>query len=338
MDRIVRLFTICLVCTMTTGMSSSASPTRTRQIMPGTPLEASYVVLSAEVPGPTVVVIGGFHGNEPAGYLAARKLCRWKIVRGTLVVLSDANKEAISRGVRFHQENLNRLFPGKEEGTPRERFAFQVFEMIRNSRPALLLTLHESIGYHRADPSRFGQTICYDFDELTSRMRRVTDRLNPSIESAKDRFLCFVAPYPTCPTYQCWARLRVPAASIETSKQLPIQTRIKYQLMAVSAFLDDVGVLYSQSDIPPLTPVTSSAAAPIRSGASVAAVPRNGDAEIGAEEAVLGAGKRVTQETVSRNSILLTIGTVSLCVSVVGGIAVVMWCMYLSKPWRGKTR
>ncbi|NVB41588.1 succinylglutamate desuccinylase/aspartoacylase family protein [Pseudenhygromyxa sp. WMMC2535] len=64
------------------------------------------------MPGPTMVVVGGVHGNEPAGVHAIkrvlRELSRGRIpVRGQLLGLAG-NVRALARGQRFMSRDLNR--------------------------------------------------------------------------------------------------------------------------------------------------------------------------------------------------------------------------------------
>jgi predicted deacylase len=63
-------------------------------------------------PGPTLVVVAGIHGNEPAGIDAARRvvarLARGDLaLRGELVVFAG-NVAALRRGVRYQSKDLNR--------------------------------------------------------------------------------------------------------------------------------------------------------------------------------------------------------------------------------------
>ncbi|MDH3284837.1 MAG: succinylglutamate desuccinylase/aspartoacylase family protein [Acidobacteriota bacterium] len=66
-----------------------------------------------EQPGPMMLVVGGMHGNEPAGVLACRRaLDRLERVgtkrfRGDFVAVVG-NMRALSRGVRFLHKDLNR--------------------------------------------------------------------------------------------------------------------------------------------------------------------------------------------------------------------------------------
>ena len=64
--------------------------------------------------GPTLIVFGAVHGNEPAGYWAMRSLCSRFAeapfeLRGSVVGLVG-NRQALAERVRFVQEDLNRLW------------------------------------------------------------------------------------------------------------------------------------------------------------------------------------------------------------------------------------
>ncbi|MDH4297984.1 MAG: succinylglutamate desuccinylase/aspartoacylase family protein [Cyclobacteriaceae bacterium] len=70
--------------------------------------------LQGEEPGPTVVFIGGIHGNEPAGIFALLRVfeeMRKKNIhiKGHVYALSG-NLWALERGERYHQQDLNRLW------------------------------------------------------------------------------------------------------------------------------------------------------------------------------------------------------------------------------------
>ena len=73
--------------------------------------------------GPTLVAIGGVHGNEPAGLEAARRvLARLALtgstsiaLRGELLVLAG-NLAALNLGVRYQHKDLNRLWSDARAG------------------------------------------------------------------------------------------------------------------------------------------------------------------------------------------------------------------------------
>jgi len=70
------------------------------EYLPGlekTPGDTKVYVLEGEAPGGTVVVLGGTHGNEIAGSMAATLLVeRARVVKGRLIVVPHANNSAVS--------------------------------------------------------------------------------------------------------------------------------------------------------------------------------------------------------------------------------------------------
>ena len=122
-----------------------------------------------------------------------------------------------------------------------------------NSPADVLLTLHESLGMHVDDPNRYGQTFCYDFAELDPLFDRVRARTNADIDSERNHFVRFLKAFETCPTYQAYLLLGCPGVSIETSRTLDLDERVRYQLWAVLGFLDEFGVVVEQADVPYLS-------------------------------------------------------------------------------------
>jgi predicted deacylase len=79
--------------------------------------------------GPTVLVIGGTHGDEYEGQLAASWLARTLSpdeVTGRVLVIPFLSREASAAGTRHWPdgENMNRVFPGEEDGSTAERIAY----------------------------------------------------------------------------------------------------------------------------------------------------------------------------------------------------------------------
>lgn len=97
--------------------------TRTRLIGHRTERSATFADKVGELPrclgvvdgnrsGPTIVIVGGLHGNEPAGLFAAWDVLdaldeRREVLRGRVVGFSG-NRAALVRGVRFASRDLNR--------------------------------------------------------------------------------------------------------------------------------------------------------------------------------------------------------------------------------------
>lgn len=87
--------------------------------------------------GPSVLVMGGIHGCEYTSIDAALKIGASldpKEVKGRIVVLPIANPASFyARSIYVHprdQKNLNRMFPGNQNGTDAERLAYWLNETV----------------------------------------------------------------------------------------------------------------------------------------------------------------------------------------------------------------
>src|SRR5690606_26510786 len=76
------------------GIYAAAAEVRQGTLAVGTPWETPYYVQDTGLPGPTIMIVGGMHGNEPAGAYAAEQIRRWPIVRGKVVAVPRANQKA----------------------------------------------------------------------------------------------------------------------------------------------------------------------------------------------------------------------------------------------------
>ena len=75
-------------------------------------------VVKGSEPGPTLIFLGGIHGNEPTGVIALQRIIEelekkpFKF-RGNLYAIAG-NRKALAAGTRFNSQDLNRLWTGKE--------------------------------------------------------------------------------------------------------------------------------------------------------------------------------------------------------------------------------
>src|SRR5690554_6816592 len=82
-----------------------------------------------ERPGPVLAVLGGVHGDELEGVLAARYVARsldLRSLRGTVRIAAPAHPAAwaaTSRVSPVDGLNLARVFPGSPEGSPTAQVA-----------------------------------------------------------------------------------------------------------------------------------------------------------------------------------------------------------------------
>lgn len=122
-----------------------------------------YIVRGPE-PGPTVMLVGGVHGSERSGWMVAGEVAReWEIDRGTLVVIPEANKDAVRRTKRTGRDerDLNRAFPkGRAMGQAGDwLLAKEIWGIVEEFRPDALLDLHEGWGLREANDRFPGGTL-----------------------------------------------------------------------------------------------------------------------------------------------------------------------------------
>jgi len=138
------------------------------------------------------MLLGGVHGNEPGGWLAAAEAATWEPLAGTLVVLPRANVQAISAFVRTTDDlgDLNRLYPGDEASAlPMERMAAGILGTAREFDVALLLDMHESWAFYAeyalgSGTGALGQTITAGVGPLQGDFgSRLAEAVNPAITS-----------------------------------------------------------------------------------------------------------------------------------------------------------
>lgn len=150
-----------------------------------------YINRSGQV-GPSVMVLGGVHGNEPGSWAAADEIADWTPDRGLLVVVPRANVVAIEAGERTLKElgDLNRFYPGvppeAEDVFPMQRMAHAIVELAREFQVSLLLDLHESWGFFNERPEDgtafLGQTVTNGADVSESpRIEAVANEVNALI-------------------------------------------------------------------------------------------------------------------------------------------------------------
>jgi predicted deacylase len=99
--------------------------------------------------GPTIFLTSGIHGDEIAGSVILRKLFNYLkkngLERGRVVGLVGINisgAKSLARELGETNEDLNRLFGGKVDGTFGEQLAFKIKEEILSYKPSLVIDMH----------------------------------------------------------------------------------------------------------------------------------------------------------------------------------------------------
>lgn len=114
-------------------------------------------------PGPTIWLTGCIHGDEVGGIAVIqeifKKITKTPLLKGSIYAFPLMNPigfENISRSLSLTNEDLNRAFPGNRNGSLAERIAEKIFNKIIETKPDLVLDLHndwiKSVPYTLIDP------------------------------------------------------------------------------------------------------------------------------------------------------------------------------------------
>jgi succinylglutamate desuccinylase len=126
---------------------------------------------------PEVAVVGGIHGDEPCGPRAIEAFLRDAPPVERPVKFVVANEEALSRNLRYVEEDLNRAFPGDPDGgTHESRLAH---ELLKEIRGLTVFSIHSTQSYGKAF------ALCEELDTLA---RSVVPQLSVEALVETDQF------------------------------------------------------------------------------------------------------------------------------------------------------
>ena len=123
-----------------------------------------FMVIESVNPGPVVWLTGCIHGDEVTGIVTIQEVFKairkQPLLNGSLYAFPLMNPigfETASRNITLSKEDLNRSFPGDQNGSVAQRIADKIFSSIKQTNPTLVLDLHndwmKSIPYTLVDPN-----------------------------------------------------------------------------------------------------------------------------------------------------------------------------------------
>jgi len=218
--------------------AQAASSVKTVTIAAGTIYATPLYIIDSGVPGPVVMVVGGVHGNETAGYKAADKVKDFNIKKGTLLVLPQANKRADAAHTRtVGGYDLNRSFPSTKSGQASGTLAKAILSTMKGYNVEWVMDMHEGVNYSRSSSSDGQSVIYYPNSQTKTIASSIVSTLNKQISgTSKDYELL---QYPVKGSLARAAAVACGAHSFifETCSKDPLSTRIDRQLTAANMLL-----------------------------------------------------------------------------------------------------
>jgi uncharacterized protein len=146
---LIRILTVVVVSSLTLSAAEVRVGTAVAQAgeratgfiqVPGgvdAPTDIPVIIINGTKPGPKLAVVAGSHGTEYASIIALEKLAHGispPELSGTLIIVPLINLASFSQKVPhvnpIDGKNMNRLFPGKVEGTQTERALWAIGKQV----------------------------------------------------------------------------------------------------------------------------------------------------------------------------------------------------------------
>jgi hypothetical protein len=229
----------------------------------GTDYELHVYRINGELPGKTLLLIGGIQGDEPGGFLSVDQYADISLAKGNLIVVPRANFRSIVLKRRKINEDMNRKFADDRMKNYETKIVSILKRLIQESD--CLLNLHDGSGFFsdswegpNRNPLRFGQSIIADADtfqnpktgemlQLGKIARSVADQMNKQIKNPQYHFhfnnhrtheaASQHKEQRKSATYYALHTWGIPAFGIETSKSLSLELKVRHHYLAINAFM-----------------------------------------------------------------------------------------------------
>lgn len=228
------------------SMAASGSSTTVKTLAAGTKYATKLYVIKSGKPGPVVMIVGGIHGNEKAGYTAASKVTDWKISKGTLLVIPKANQRAININRRYVSGvgDLNRDFPRSSKDKPDTTLARAIWSVVKEYDVDWLMDMHEGFDYYKnKSTSSVGQSLIYYPHKTKATASKIVSTLNSNISSSYKKFSLLRYPAKGSLARAAGQFLGVRAFIFETCNNPSLSVRVNYQLKAARTLLHQLNMM-----------------------------------------------------------------------------------------------
>lgn len=259
---------VCIVLVLLFCLSASAEAKRAHTVFfEGTDHELNVYRVYGKEKGKTILLIGGIQGDEPGGFLSADIYADLSLTKGNLIVVPRANFHSIVLNQRQVNEDMNRKFAEDSK----QNFEAKVVGILKElmAESDCLLNLHDGSGFYsdswiddNRNPKRYGQSVIVDCEnrEVNGHMvdlgtigRRVVEKINREIKEPEFHFhfnnhdtfseKSIHKVQRKSATFYALTRCGIPAFGIESSKELPLEKKVRHHIFAINAFMDELGVV-----------------------------------------------------------------------------------------------
>ena len=232
--------------------------------------------LESDKPGPTILIVAGTHGNEPAAsnYFTNLVNSTFKPNRGKMIIIPRVNDCAlklnmrsvpligdinrkyyisnkVNGGVNGDANKVNGEVNGVNEinkvNGETNKINKQIIEIINSNQIDFVLDFHEGYDFHNSNSNSFGSTISYTSDKTGKAKKygeNIVEKINETIIDEKKKFTLLDPNYkPIKGTLlEYLSGLNISGLLIETSGQnniQPLQKRLE-QIDLIFNWIKDI--------------------------------------------------------------------------------------------------
>lgn len=155
-------------------------------------IEIDIYIYDSGVEGPTLLLISGTHGNEPAGHHALSSFT-FKPKRGKIIVIPSVNKFGLLFGIRYstfnfisRKSDINRNY--ENEGT--EEISKEIIKYCKDLKENdMIIDFHEGWGYYKIDEDSIGSTLTTTTNISIEYANFILKNLNKTIRDDDKKFV-----------------------------------------------------------------------------------------------------------------------------------------------------
>lgn len=219
--------------------------TSSYKLLPGDEFENEVFVIETGQEGPVFYVIAGIHGDEEAAWRAGGLLKKISIKCGRLYILAPANRWGAASSPKkrgIDGTDPNRAFPGDPDGNGAQRYAWAVYNDVKEKSPDFVFDLHEA-RIVEADRDYLGSSIIY------SNMDLFGDLIIDLVLDSQEGLICtrpfnFYSPGPAGSINRTITEgLGLPVMTVETFRGYQMRDRVSDQLDVVQYVMRSYGLV-----------------------------------------------------------------------------------------------
>lgn len=227
-----------------------------------------YKLNDGDKNAPTLLLMGGIHGDEPGAYYSTDIFLRhYKITKGSVWVVPVVNPHGMFANMRGVYGDMNRKFAALSQNDPDYESIQNIKKLLANPEIDISMHLHDGSGYWRPtyqsnllNPHKWGNCSVVDqiridgkYGELESFVVQMVADINLRILNPIHRFHVHntqtkakndVEQLKALTFFSL--SLNKPALTNETSKELDVPTRVFYHLLAIESLLGQLGITFER--------------------------------------------------------------------------------------------